>query len=232
MKYTINQITQGEDELILNYREVTEEVERILAFMGRENRRLLGWKENEQVVIAPGELLYMESVEGKTFGYTAREVYRLNYTLQQLEILLQGECFFRCSKSMIMNINKAYPISLIIDDDVANNNIRKVNTYFGTCDKYFLENVSIKPDASATAIPIIDISKNPNGVNLKKFSNALLKMNFSPLKLKRFSTAINVGSSSFVLTLTVLYVACISNADNIPLNITTTIVKKINIVIG
>ena len=106
MKYTINQITQGENELILNYQEVTEEVERILAFMGRENRRILGWKENEQVVIAPGELLYMESVEGKTFGYTAREVYRLNYTLQQLEILLQGECFFRCSKSMIMNINK------------------------------------------------------------------------------------------------------------------------------
>ena len=48
----------------------------------------------------------MESVEGKTFAYTAKEVYRLNYTLQQLEVLLQRECFFRCSKSMIMNINK------------------------------------------------------------------------------------------------------------------------------
>jgi DNA-binding LytR/AlgR family response regulator len=105
MKYTINQITQGEDELILNYRELNEEVEQVLAFMGRENRRLLGWKDNEQVVIPPKELLYMESVEGKTFGYTAQEVYRLNYTLQQLEVLLQSECFFRCSKSMIMNIN-------------------------------------------------------------------------------------------------------------------------------
>lgn len=106
MKYTVNQITQGEDELILNYKEVNEEVERILAFMSRENRRLLGWKENEQVVIAPGELLYVESVEGKTFAYTEREVYRMNYTLQQLEVLLQKEYFFRCSKSMIMNINK------------------------------------------------------------------------------------------------------------------------------
>lgn len=106
MKYTINQITQGEDELILNYKELNEEVEQVLAFMGRENRRILGWKEDEQVVIAPNELLYMESVEGKTFAYTAKEVYRLNYTLQQLELLLQGECFFRCSKSMIMNINK------------------------------------------------------------------------------------------------------------------------------
>ena len=106
MKYTINQITQGEDELILNYRELNEEVEQVLAFMGRENRRLLGWRDNEQVVLAPKEFLYMESVEGKTFGYTTQEVFRLNYTLQQLEVLLQRECFYRCSKAMIMNINK------------------------------------------------------------------------------------------------------------------------------
>ena len=106
MKYTVNQITQGEDELILNYKEANEEVERILAFMEQGNRRVLGWKENEQVIIAPGELLYVESVEGKTFAYTEREVYRMNYTLQQLEVILQKEYFFRCSKSMIMNINK------------------------------------------------------------------------------------------------------------------------------
>ena len=70
MKYTVNQITQGEDELILNYKEANEEVERILAFMEQRNRRTLGWKENEQVIIASGELLYVESVEGKTFAYT------------------------------------------------------------------------------------------------------------------------------------------------------------------
>lgn len=106
MKYIINQMADGEDELILNYREVNEEVERILAFMEQGSRRILGWRENEQVVIAPRDLLYAESVEGKTFAYTEQEVYRMNYTLQQLEVLLQKEYFFRCSKSMIMNINK------------------------------------------------------------------------------------------------------------------------------
>jgi len=106
MKYIINQMADGEDELILNYREVNEEVERILAFMEQGSRRILGWRENEQVVIAPGDLLYAESVEGKTFAYTEQEVYRMNYTLQQLEVLLQKEYFFRCSKSMIININK------------------------------------------------------------------------------------------------------------------------------
>ena len=106
MKYTINQITEGEDELILNYLELNEEIEGILAFMRKEGKRLIGWKDKEQVVISLGDLLYMESVDGKTFAYTEAEVYRVNYSLLQLEVLLQDVKFFRCSKSMIMNIDR------------------------------------------------------------------------------------------------------------------------------
>ncbi len=106
MKYTINHISSGEDELILNYLERNEEVERILAFMRQEDAKLLGWKEKEQVVISPGDLLYIESVDGRTYAYTEEEVYRLNYTLLQLEGILREVKFFRCSKSMIMNIDK------------------------------------------------------------------------------------------------------------------------------
>lgn len=106
MKYTINQITEGKDELILNYREMNEEVEQVLAFMGKRNQRLLGSKDKMQVVILPEEILYVESLEGKTFAYMEQEVYRMNYSLQQLEVLLPEGYFFRCSKSMIMNINK------------------------------------------------------------------------------------------------------------------------------
>ena len=106
MKYTINQITEGEDELILNYLELNEEIEGILAFMRKEGKRLIGWKDKEQVVIPLEDLLYMESVDSKTFAYTEAEVYRVNYSLLQLEVLLQDVKFFRCSKSMIMNIDR------------------------------------------------------------------------------------------------------------------------------
>ncbi len=106
MKYTINHISGGEDELVLNYMEINEEVERIMAFMRQEGTKLLGWREKEQVVITPGNLLYIESVDGRTYAYTEDEVYRLNYTLQQLEGILVDVKFFRCSKSMILNIDK------------------------------------------------------------------------------------------------------------------------------
>lgn len=106
MKYTINHISFGEDELILNYVETNEEVDRILAFMRQEGRRLLGFRDKEQVVIQPEDILYIETVDSRTFVYTEQEVYKVSHSLLQLEEFLGEKKFFRCSKSMIININR------------------------------------------------------------------------------------------------------------------------------
>lgn len=50
MKYTIEQISQGEDELILRYQRLTGEVERILNFMKLPQRKLIGLKGNMQKI--------------------------------------------------------------------------------------------------------------------------------------------------------------------------------------
>ena len=106
MKFTANQISQGEDEVILNYREMNDEVAKIMAFFRNESRKIIGWKEKTQVVIVPDDILYIESVDGRTYAYTEDEVYKVNYNLLQMEEILRDISFFRCSKSMIMNIDK------------------------------------------------------------------------------------------------------------------------------
>ena len=73
MKYTINHIFAGEDEVIVNCFAITPEI---------------------------------ETVDGNTFAYTETDVRKLDYTLAQLEQLLSDINFFRCSKSMIINIDK------------------------------------------------------------------------------------------------------------------------------
>lgn len=105
MRYTINQIPEGEDEVILNYVELNEEVVRIIDFFQRDATRLVAWKEKEQVLIKLDEILYIESVDGRTYAYTEHEVLKLNYNLTQLERRLKDVSFYRCSKSMIMNID-------------------------------------------------------------------------------------------------------------------------------
>ncbi|MBQ3544016.1 MAG: LytTR family transcriptional regulator DNA-binding domain-containing protein [Lachnospiraceae bacterium] len=106
MKYVINQISNGENEVIVNYIDMTSEIERIINFIKSEQTKLIGLKDKVQKVIEISEILYIESVDGSTFAYMETDVLKLDYTLVQLEQLLNDINFFRSSKSMIINIDK------------------------------------------------------------------------------------------------------------------------------
>ncbi|MBR4668202.1 MAG: LytTR family transcriptional regulator [Butyrivibrio sp.] len=67
---------------------------------------LYGKKDGDTVSLEPGEILYIESVDDKVFAYTQRDVIRLEGSLAGLLEDLNDVRFFRCSKSMIINIEK------------------------------------------------------------------------------------------------------------------------------
>lgn len=106
MKYTIKQISEGENEVILKYRNRTPEVERILSFLNGEQPKLLGFQNQTATILEPDSILYIESVDGRTFAYTEENVLRLDCTLSRCQQILCDINFFRCSKSMILNIDK------------------------------------------------------------------------------------------------------------------------------
>lgn len=106
MKYTIERISDGEDELILRYQRLTQEVEQILNLINSPQRKLVGLRGDKQVVIDLAQILYVETVDGKTFVYTKEDVFQIAFSLVQLEQILNTINFFRCSKSMIINIDK------------------------------------------------------------------------------------------------------------------------------
>ncbi len=106
MKYTIEQIAKGEDELILRYQRLNGEVEAVLQFMNAPPKKLIGTKDNTQAVIDFVDVLYVETVDRKTFIYTADDIFRSELTLAQFEEVLNTVNFFRCAKSMIINIDK------------------------------------------------------------------------------------------------------------------------------
>lgn len=118
MKYTIEQIKQGDDELILRYQKRNHEVEHIMDFMSFLGKKLMGTKDGSQMVIDVKQILYVESVDRTTFVYLEDDVVRVEYTLTQLERMLNSLRFFRCSKSMIMNIDKVKVL-----DSLASNRI-------------------------------------------------------------------------------------------------------------
>ena len=107
MKYRVER-TDAEDEVIIRCREVTPEITRLLDLLEGDSGRLVGLTQNgEKSVIAVGDVLYIESVDGRTYVYTEQEVVRVDFGLSQLIESLDDIRFFRCSKSMILNIDKA-----------------------------------------------------------------------------------------------------------------------------
>nr|MCR4649217.1 LytTR family transcriptional regulator [Lachnospiraceae bacterium] len=52
------------------------------------------------------EIFYIESVDKKTFIYTREKVLMTDKRLYELEEILDGKEFFRCSKSVIINLKK------------------------------------------------------------------------------------------------------------------------------
>ena len=106
MKIDIQKIESGEEEIIIRYLEETDRIRAVLDVLRSEGEKLYGRKDGETVSVIPGDILYIESVDDKLFAYTAKDVIRLDGTLSGIIQKLNDDRFFRCSKSMIINIDK------------------------------------------------------------------------------------------------------------------------------
>ena len=106
MKIDIKQVTEGEESINIRYREPNPLVEKIIGLLRREDNRIWGRTDEVSVCISPGDILYLESVDDKVFAYTSDKVVRLDGTLNSFMIETGDETFFRCSKSVVINVNR------------------------------------------------------------------------------------------------------------------------------
>lgn len=104
MKVSLEQIKSGEDEVIIRYKEETELVKELTSLALNGTKKILVNKGNKGELIIAKDILYMESVDGNTYVYTKEEVYTLGMTLVSFTNMTLDKSFFRCSKSMIINI--------------------------------------------------------------------------------------------------------------------------------
>lgn len=104
MKITLRQIEDGSEEIIIQYRQMTERLAGIIKYLEGQGERLLGEKEGAQFVVNVADIIYLESVEGAVFLYTEKEIYKSGLTLALFESLYAASGFFRCSKSTVLNL--------------------------------------------------------------------------------------------------------------------------------
>lgn len=106
MRVSIKKDIESGTAVEIHCREITPETERLERYIRRFDERIIGSSEGQAHTIALEQILYIEAVDKKTFLYTAEHVYETDKKLYELESLLDEKTFFRCSKSVIVNLNK------------------------------------------------------------------------------------------------------------------------------
>lgn len=104
MKVTLRQEPGAAKEIILRYDALDSEVSAALELLSLLNRRLAVTDGDGLRMLEPAEVLYCESVDDHTYAYTAGKVYRTAQTLTAIAEAFAGAGFFRCSKSMAVNL--------------------------------------------------------------------------------------------------------------------------------
>lgn len=104
MKLTMNKISQGEDEVIIRYREMNKQIEMIAALAEGKTSKISARYNDEMILLNPEAILYLESVDGVTWAYLADKVCRIYESLEKAALAWGERGFFRCSKSMVINI--------------------------------------------------------------------------------------------------------------------------------
>lgn len=80
-------------------------VENLINKIKTSQSKLIGYKDNEKIVIKVEDVLYIESVDKKTFLYCNDAVYQSQLKLYQVREELKKLNFAQISKSCILNLD-------------------------------------------------------------------------------------------------------------------------------
>ena len=73
----------------------------------------MGYDDERMVELFVTDIFYVEAVDNRVFAYTKNKTYQLRVKLYEFEEANRYMRFFRCSKSMVVNLMKidsVYPI--------------------------------------------------------------------------------------------------------------------------
>lgn len=90
--------------VVIQCQKNNEEVQEIVSLLESKDKKIIGKLDEKEHIISPQDILYAESVDGSTYIYTSKQVYKTAYTLANLESDYKERGFFRCSKSAVLNI--------------------------------------------------------------------------------------------------------------------------------
>ena len=107
MKVRVERIQKSDEELVLiQCYKVNEEVTEIVDFIRARDGLLSGYEDTQIYQVTLRDVYYFEGVDNKVYAYLKNHVYEIKSKLYELEEDYRKMKFFRCSKSILVNLMK------------------------------------------------------------------------------------------------------------------------------
>ncbi|MDE5945997.1 MAG: LytTR family transcriptional regulator DNA-binding domain-containing protein [Oscillospiraceae bacterium] len=105
MKIIINiDKSLNDTEIVINCGELTSETEQIITAIRLLDKKLSVIKDDESYILDVSKILYIESVDRKTFVYTSNDCYETKLKLYEIEERLCNCGFLRTGKACLVNL--------------------------------------------------------------------------------------------------------------------------------
>ncbi|MBR5371881.1 MAG: LytTR family transcriptional regulator DNA-binding domain-containing protein [Oscillospiraceae bacterium] len=104
-----------ETEILIRSPKLTPELEQVLAALHLLERKITVTNGEETTVLDAAEIVYAESVDRRTFVYTASSCVETRLRLYELEELLEPCGFLRISKSCLVQIRRIRSLKADLD---------------------------------------------------------------------------------------------------------------------
>ena len=107
MKINVETIDEiNEEKILIQCYEVTKDIAEIIGFIKSRDFTLEAYNDSKIYQLFLQDIYYIEAVDNRVFAYLENQVYELKSKLYELQSMYEGKKFFRCSKSVLVNLIK------------------------------------------------------------------------------------------------------------------------------
>jgi len=102
-------------EIIINSSKLDGEIDKVISSLRILDQKLTGMRDGQTYILDAKQILYIDSVNKKTFIYSAKQIYETPLKLYEIEEKLGNYDFARVSKSCILNFNMIKALKADLD---------------------------------------------------------------------------------------------------------------------
>lgn len=120
MKLEIKTVPDIEEtEISIRCKEIDSKVNKIANYIRTSYITVTGKLDGESYILSLDDIFYFEAVENRVFAYNEKNVFEVNYKLQELVEMLARTSFTQIARTVVLNIDKVEKVKTLVNGRIS-----------------------------------------------------------------------------------------------------------------